>query len=65
MTLSDDERRKFALYCRETAQQNEQLAAQMKKVNTPTAVVQQYEWEGRAFAIVARVLESTSTEGIG
>lgn len=59
MNLTDEELRKFADYCKETARENLGLAEQMEKLGTPMVEVlaKKYRVEAQAFAIVAGILE--------
>lgn len=56
ITLSTEERLRFAQWCRERAAGNTELAVQMKKIKTPAMIVERYEAEAKALCLVAHVL---------
>jgi len=56
--LTKEEREKFATYLEESAQQDEGLVDQMKKINTPEALIKYRLVEVHAAKIVAKKLRS-------
>ena len=64
--LSDVERDRFALWCRQQAKSNEGIIVQLKKLGTPGEIIaKQQEREAIALIMVAGKLESTEQFTIG
>lgn len=67
MTLTEEERHRFAEYCRITARSNRRLVEQMTKIPGPAVVVmeEKYRREAEALDTVADMLERTETMTLG
>jgi hypothetical protein len=61
MTLEDEERLRFAAYCRESARANRGLVEQMQRIRTLGAIIEKYEREADALDAVAAILEKTES----
>lgn len=62
MNLTDDERRRFVIYCRHEAASIRGIAEQMQKINVPEFIISHRLTEASAFEIVARILDTTETQ---
>jgi hypothetical protein len=59
ISLTTEERAKFAAFLDQDAASTEGLIAQMEKIPTPEALIKKYRTEALAQRIVARMLRAT------
>jgi hypothetical protein len=59
ITLTREEREKFAAFLEQDAASGEDLIAQMEKIPTPEALIKKYRTEALAQRIVAKMLRAT------
>lgn len=62
LTLTTEQRRDFALYCRMQARDLRGIISQMQKVGVPKAMTDNFIQDMAAFERVANTLEATHTE---
>ena len=65
INLTDEERERFGLYCRQEAQQCDQLIAQMERIQAPQALIERQKLDRAALSVVATMLLTTETMTLG
>ena len=65
ITLTDEERRKFALYLMQEAETDKNLISQMEKIKSPAFIIDSYKNKMAAKLIVEKMLFNTETIIVG
>ncbi len=67
MTITEEERLRFAEYCRVMAHSNREMVKQMRMISGPVmdAAVAKYNKEADSLDTVAGILESTKSATVG
>lgn len=65
MTLTDQEREKFAVWLEQHIASNKTILVQMEKVKVPAILLQQYRGEIAAATVVVNMLRAIEKDEIG
>lgn len=65
MLLTDQERERFAEYCRQNADSSRQLVEQLEKMPGLAALAKQQKIQQMAFSVVYTILKNTESQTLG